>query len=176
MREIRQSGSVRGVRRNPYPYRDCHRLGYFEPGVNDLHIFFGRRYSALALLLEAMQHEHRFLQFDGIDGSVGPIRIVLDRLQHSRASESLHRLAGVVLLAVLGKVQGVAEELPHTNRKSHQILFAAPNPDQRLFGSKHKSNIPKRVLDVAPINEVPSIQMKKWENAKKYKKCHGAEK
>jgi hypothetical protein len=22
MREIRQSGSVRGVRRNPYPYRD----------------------------------------------------------------------------------------------------------------------------------------------------------
>jgi hypothetical protein len=23
MREIRQSGSVRGVRRNPYPYRDC---------------------------------------------------------------------------------------------------------------------------------------------------------
>jgi hypothetical protein len=23
MREIRQSGSVRGVRSNPYPYRDC---------------------------------------------------------------------------------------------------------------------------------------------------------
>jgi hypothetical protein len=26
MREIRQSGSVRGVRRNPYPYRDRHLL------------------------------------------------------------------------------------------------------------------------------------------------------
>jgi hypothetical protein len=25
MREIRQSGSVRGVRRNPYPYRDFHQ-------------------------------------------------------------------------------------------------------------------------------------------------------
>ena len=31
MREIRQSGSVRGVRSNPYPYRDSHRLDAFEP-------------------------------------------------------------------------------------------------------------------------------------------------
>jgi hypothetical protein len=35
MREIRQSGSVRGVWRNPYPYRDCLRLlvvGRFDLG------------------------------------------------------------------------------------------------------------------------------------------------
>jgi hypothetical protein len=34
MREIRQSGSVRGVRRNPYPYRDfviCQNSVSLEP-------------------------------------------------------------------------------------------------------------------------------------------------
>jgi hypothetical protein len=92
-----------------------------------------------------MQHEDGFFELDGVDGPVRPSRIVFDHLQHSCASESLQHLAGVVLLAVLGKIQGVTEELPYANRQRHQVFFAAPNPDQRLFGDKHRLIIPEQV-------------------------------
>jgi hypothetical protein len=45
MREIRQSGSVRGVRSNPYPYRDF--LAYFH---------------ARPLLLDRWGQQGRFLE------------------------------------------------------------------------------------------------------------------
>ena len=42
MREIRQSGSVRGVRRNLYPYRDYMRAACFYAPVGDLPKTFRR--------------------------------------------------------------------------------------------------------------------------------------
>lgn len=113
--------------------------------MNNLHIFSGRCYPAFALLLEAMQHEHGFFELDGVDGSVRSSRIVFNHLQNPRASESLQYLAGIVPLTILGKVQGVTEELPYANWQRHQVLLAAPNPDQRLFGGKHRLIIPEQV-------------------------------
>jgi hypothetical protein len=113
--------------------------------VNDLHIFSGRPYPAFALFLEAMQHKDGFFELDGVDSTVRPSRIVFNHLQNSRASESLQDLGCVMLLAILGKVQGVTEELPHYNRQSHQVPFAAPNPEQRFFGGKHNLIIPEQV-------------------------------
>src|ERR1017187_9587696 len=100
-------------------YLHSPRFGYLEPGVNNLHIFSGRLDSTLTLLLEAMQHKHGLFELDGVDGSIRPSRIVFNHLQHSRASKSLQYLASIVLLAILGKVQGVTEELPYFNRKRH---------------------------------------------------------
>jgi hypothetical protein len=113
--------------------------------VNDLHIFPGSLYPAFALLLEAVQDEDSLFELDGVDGPVRPSGIVFDDLQNTSASEALHRLCCVVLLAVLRKVQGVAEELPHGDRQVHQVSLAAPDPDQRLFGGKHIISIPEQV-------------------------------
>jgi hypothetical protein len=50
MREIRSSGSVRGVRRNPYPYRDV-QFGEFRFSVlRRDHLLFSR---------SASQHDER---------------------------------------------------------------------------------------------------------------------
>jgi hypothetical protein len=92
-----------------------------------------------------VQHENRFLELDGVDGSVRSTRVVFDHFQYSRAPETFQHLCGVVLFAVLGKVQGVTEELPYANRQRHQVLFAASNPYQRFFGGKHKLIIPEKV-------------------------------
>src|ERR1019366_5367842 len=113
------------------PYLLCECLGYFEPGVNDLHVSFGSRYPAFALLLEAVEDKHRFLELDGVDGPIGSVGIVFDYLQHAGPSKALQCLGGTMLFAVLSEVQGVAEELPHTDGKSHQVLLAAPDPEKR---------------------------------------------
>jgi hypothetical protein len=81
------------------------RLGYLEPGLNDVHVFLGRRDPALALLLKAVQHEYRFFELDGLDGAIGSIRIVFDHLQHAGTAQALHHFGCVMLLDVLGKVQ-----------------------------------------------------------------------
>jgi len=72
--------------------------------VNDIHLFPGSLYPALALFLEAVKNKDRFSELDCVDGPVRPSGIVFDDLQHSGASEALHHLCGVVLLAVLRKV------------------------------------------------------------------------
>jgi hypothetical protein len=94
------------------------------------------------------------VELDGVDGPVGPIGIVFDHFQHSGASEVLHHLGSVVLLAILSKVQSVTEKLPHTDRQRHQVLLAAPDPDQRLFEGKHRLIIPEQVYDAKQKYEI----------------------
>jgi len=52
MREIRSSGSVRGVWRNPYPYRDCLSLFPFVSdwiGIKGLSLFTTALYTAVSI-------------------------------------------------------------------------------------------------------------------------------
>jgi hypothetical protein len=66
-----------------------------------------------------MQDEDGLLEPDGLDGAIGPIRIVFNYLQHSGAPKALQDLGCVVTLVILSKMQSVSEELPHKNRKRH---------------------------------------------------------
>ena len=88
---------------------------------------------ALALLLEAVQDEHRFLKLHRVDRAVRATRVVFDHFQDTNAAEALEHLRRVVPITMLGEVQGVTEELPHLNRQRHQVFLAAPDPDQRFF-------------------------------------------
>jgi hypothetical protein len=54
-----------------------------------------------------------------------------------------------VLLAVLGEVQSVAEELSHTNGKANQVFLAASDPEKRSFGGVHLMIIPEQVYSPA---------------------------
>ncbi len=54
--------------------------------------FLGRRDSALALLLEAVQHKHGFFELNGVDGAVGSTRIVFDHLQHTGTAKPFNAL------------------------------------------------------------------------------------
>ena len=120
--------------------------------MNDRHVLLRRGNSILAFLLEAVQYEDRFFELDGVDGPVSSTGIVFDHLQHPAASETLHHLGGIVLLAVLGKIQGVSEELPHTCRKPHQVPFAAPNPEKWSYGSMHILIILEQVWGAKPLS------------------------
>ena len=67
-----------------------------------------------------------------------------------------------MLLAILGKVQSVAEELPHRDRKRHQILLAAPNPEERFLRIVHFSIIPEQVLTIGEPNRKETVQCLFW--------------
>ena len=116
---------------------------------SDLHVSLGRSYAAFAFLLEAVQDKHRFLELDCVDGPIGSVDIVFDHLQHSGSSKPLQCFGGAVLLAVLGEVQSVAEELSHTNGKAHQVFLAASDPEKRSFGGVHLMIIPEQVYSPA---------------------------
>ncbi len=85
-----------------------------------------------------MQNENRLPKLDRVDGAVSSVRIVLRYFQNSGSAETLQYLGGVVLLALLGKIQGVTEKLPHRNRQHHQVFLAAPHPIKTLRWSIHR--------------------------------------
>ena len=70
----------------------CKRLGDFQPGANDVDVPFWRGDPALALLLEAVQDEHGFLELHGVDGAIRAAGIVCDNLERSSAPESVKYL------------------------------------------------------------------------------------
>src|SRR3546814_7984964 len=62
-------------------------LGHLQPSADDVHVGLWRGDSALALLLEAVQDEHRFRKLDRVYRSIGAAGIVFDDLQHAGRSE-----------------------------------------------------------------------------------------
>ena len=62
-----------------------------------------------------------------------PMGGFLGDFKDASAAETLEHLRRAVLVAMLREIQGVTEELSHTDWKRHQIPFAALNPDERLF-------------------------------------------
>jgi len=92
-----------------------------------------------------VQDEHRLLELHGIDCAVRTACIILNHFEDTGAAEALEHLRRVVPIAVLGEVQGVTEELPHVDRKRHQVFLAAPDPDQRFFLNGHLNIISEQV-------------------------------
>jgi len=84
-----------------------------------------------------MENEYGLLKPDRVNSAVSSIRVVFNNLQHTGASEALERLDCIVPIAVLRKVQSVTEELSYGDRKRHQVLLAAANPDERPFADAH---------------------------------------
>src|SRR6266567_1024622 len=119
----------------------CHlfrnNLSCLESQTNGVQIFFRRTDSTLALLLKTVQNEYGLLEPDCVHSAVCSIRVVFNDLQHSGASEALERLCSIVCFAVLSEVQSMTEEFSYRNRKRHQVLLAAANPDEGLFGDAH---------------------------------------
>src|SRR3546814_1299946 len=67
-------------------------LGHLQPSADDVHVGLWRGDSALALLLEAVQDEHRFRKLDRVYRSIGAAGIVFDDLQHAGTTEPLEHL------------------------------------------------------------------------------------
>src|SRR5437868_3290772 len=63
-------------------------LGNLQPGANELQVLLRRGDSALALFLEAVEDKYGFLEFDGVDRSVGPACGILNNFQHAGAAKS----------------------------------------------------------------------------------------
>ena len=57
-----------------------------------LQVLLGRGDPARALLLEAVQDEHRFLELHGVDHAVLAARLVFDHFQNAGADETLEAL------------------------------------------------------------------------------------
>src|SRR3546814_21077726 len=74
-------------------------LGHLQPSADDVHVGLWRGDSALALLLEAVQDEHRFRKLDRVYRSIGAAGIVFDDLQHAGTTEPLEHLCCVILIA-----------------------------------------------------------------------------
>lgn len=94
---------------------------------------FGVIDSALALLLEAVQDEHGFLELHGIDSAISAAYIVFDHFQDASTAETLEHFSRVVSTTALREIQGMTEKLTYFGRKRHQIFLAAPNPDEWFF-------------------------------------------
>ena len=62
-----------------------------------------------------MQDEHSFLELHRIDSSIRAARVVFDDLKDASTAEAIERLRRVVLVATLGEIQRMAEELPHVD-------------------------------------------------------------
>ena len=103
-------------------------LGYFEPGANDVYIFFGRFYAAFALFAKAMQHKYGLGKFHCVHSAIGAIHIVFHQLQHACTTKALEHFGRIVFVAPLREVQRMAKELAHLQRQGHQVFFAAANP------------------------------------------------
>jgi hypothetical protein len=91
-----------------------------------------------------VQDEDCFLKPDGVHGAIRSVRIVFDHLQHRSVSKAFQRLGCFVPLAVPSKMQCMPEEPSHKNRQRHQVLLAAPNPDQRCFNFSCRLIIPEK--------------------------------
>src|SRR5574337_524791 len=124
--------SMPSIMRFLMPHLLCQRLGYFQPGANDVHVLFRRGDATLAFLLEAVEGEHRFPELHGVDGTVCAAGIVFDHFQDAGAAETLEYLRRAVLVTMLREIQCVPKKLSYADRKRHQVLPAAPDPDERL--------------------------------------------
>lgn len=99
---------------------------------------FGVAMPRLLFILETVQNKHGLRELHRVDGAIGAAGIALDDLQNACAAEALERLRRLVLLAALREVQGVAEKLAHLDGQRHQVLLAAPNPDEGpVIASRH---------------------------------------
>jgi hypothetical protein len=58
-----------------------------------INLVLWRRYAGFRLLMEHVEHVHRFLELRGIDGSVRVGPITLDDLHDSRAAKPFNGLA-----------------------------------------------------------------------------------
>src|SRR3990167_1545265 len=79
----------------------CKRLGRFEPGVNNVHIFLWRGNAALAFLLEAVEDEHCLCKLHGVHGTVGAANIVFHHLKNPGTTEAFEYLGCVVPITSL---------------------------------------------------------------------------
>ncbi len=74
------------------------RFGNFQPGVDDVHVFFRRGDAALALLLEAVKDEHGLSKLDGLHGAVGATNIDFHHLKHASTTTALEHFGRVVFV------------------------------------------------------------------------------
>ncbi len=97
-----------------------------------------------------MQNEYGFLKLHGVDSTVRSAHIIFDHFQDASATESIHHLCRTMSITMLCEVQSVAKELPNVARKSHQVFFAASNPDKRFF-LKHEYKFPFISVEITRI-------------------------
>jgi hypothetical protein len=76
----------------------------------------------LGTLLEGVQHVDSACQLDRVDATVGVTAVVLGNFYDSRASETVQRLGGGVLVPSLGQVKGIAHYLADCLREGPQVL------------------------------------------------------
>src|ERR1700679_1258071 len=91
-------------------------LGYFESGANNLHVLFRCGNPMLALLLEAVQDEYRFLELHRIDRAICAASVIFDDLKHTGTTKAFKRFRRIMLIASLSKRQREPKKSPHVNR------------------------------------------------------------
>ena len=84
-----------------------------------------------------MQDEHGLCEFHRVNGTVSTTHIVLNEFKDARTGKTFEYLGCDVLVAMLGEMQSMTEELPDADRKGQQILLAAPDPDEQFLFLRH---------------------------------------
>jgi hypothetical protein len=88
-----------------------------------------------------VKDKHRFRELHRVNGAIGTAYIVLDDLKDTGTAEALERLCRVMLIPSLSEIQGMTEELPHIERKRHEVALAPANPDQQLLYFSHFASL-----------------------------------
>jgi hypothetical protein len=115
----------------------CQRFGNFQPGVNKIHIHFRRGDSAFALFLETMKNKNRLLKLYSLNGAICAASIVFDDFKNAVTTKARQDFSCRMLVAVLCEIQGMPKEPHHIGGKGDQVSFAAPDPNERFFGTGH---------------------------------------
>ena len=76
--------------------------------------------------------------------------VVLNDLKDTGTAEALERLCRVMLIPSLSEIQGMTEELPHIERKRHQVALAPANPDQQPLCFSHSASLYQFRYDLNP--------------------------
>ena len=92
--------------------RLCKRFGYFEPCVNDVHVFFRCGDATLAFLLKAVKDKHSLGKLHGVHGTVSAAHIVFHHRQHPGTAKALEHFSRVTLVTRLCQRQCKAEKSP----------------------------------------------------------------
>src|SRR5450830_594582 len=105
-----------------------------QTGPHQIHLLFGRRDAALALLLKAVQYKHCFLELHRIDGAVSAARIIIDDFQYTGAAKTMQYLGAVVPVTALRQIQRMAKKRAYFHWQGHQFFLGGAYPNQWFMG------------------------------------------
>ena len=96
-------------------------LGICQPAADQVDLSLRRGDASLRLLLEGVEHVDRLVEPGCVDRAIRVGVVTVDDLHDARAPEAFQRLCGWIGLAVLGRVESLADITADLLRKPLEI-------------------------------------------------------